>query len=66
MTTNDKIMKLELIRDISIDQIVELYKDGFKLEQSSLTSTSNCPKEEILFWAAFGFIAHLVISKKNK
>lgn len=33
--TNDKTIKLESMRDMSIDQIVELYKNGFRIEDMS-------------------------------
>ena len=33
----DKIIKLESMRNMSIDQIVDLYKDGYKIEDKSPT-----------------------------
>lgn len=37
-TTSDRSINLESMRDMSIDQIVELYKDGYRIETSQ-TST---------------------------
>ena len=33
----DKIIKLESMKNMSIDQIVDLYKDGYKIEDTSPT-----------------------------
>ena len=35
--TTDRIIRLESMRNMSIDQIVDLYKDGYKIEDVSPT-----------------------------
>ncbi len=38
-TSSDKTMKLESMKDMSIDQIIGLYRDGYILEDISPTNT---------------------------
>ncbi len=34
---DDKFIKLESMKDMSIDQLIQLYKDGYKIEDTSPT-----------------------------
>ena len=65
----DKIIKLELMRNMSIDQIVDLYKNGYKIEHTSPTIVTTQGGISIsagsLLLIGIGILAYLYI-KKNK
>lgn len=72
--TTDKIIKLESMKNMSIDQIVDLYKDGYKIEDTSPTSPTSPTiataqggvsiSTGALLLIGIGILAYLYIKKK--
>lgn len=72
--TTDKIIKLESMKNMPIDQIVDLYKDGYKIEDTSPTSPTSPTiataqggvsiSAGALLLIGIGILAYLYIKKK--
>ena len=69
--TTDKIIKLESMKNMPIDQIVDLYKDGYKIEDTSPTSPTIATVQGgvsistgALLLIGIGILAYLYIKKK--
>jgi len=69
-TTNDRTIKLESMKDMSIDQIVELYKNGYRIEEMSQTSqTSTIKTADItvssgaIFLIGAGILAYIILKR---
>ncbi len=69
--TTDKIIKLESMKSVSIDQIVDLYKDGYKIEDTYPTSPTIATVQGgvsistgALLLIGIGILAYLYIKKK--
>lgn len=61
----ENILKLEEMRYMSIDKIVELYKDGYILEEpllNALQQGCDC-RNTALFYAFFGFGIGILYSR---
>jgi hypothetical protein len=73
--TNDKTIKLESMRHMSIDQIVELYKNGFTIENmyqasqnhaSTIVAATNdvTVSSDVIFLIGAGILVYMFIKKK--
>lgn len=69
--TTDKIIKLESMKNMSIDQIVDLYKESYKIEDTSPTSPTIATAQGgvsistgALLLIGIGILAYLYIKKK--
>lgn len=69
--TTYKIIKLESMKNMPIDQIVDLYKDGYKIEDTSPTSPTIVTAQGgvsistgALLLIGIGILAYLYIKKK--
>ena len=71
--TDDKIIKLEKMKEMSIDQIIELYKNGYRIENayqiipaSTIETVSNgiTVSSDALLLVGIGVLAYLFITNK--
>lgn len=66
---SDKIIKLESIKNMSIDQIIELYKDGYRIEETLNPTQIKTAQNGItissgaLLLIGLGIFAYIVIKK---
>lgn len=71
MSSEDMTISLDTMRDMSTDQIVELYKQGYRLEdmaptQASRIETANgiSVSSDVLLIVGIGVLAYIFIIKK--
>jgi len=66
---DDKIIKLESMKDMSIDQILELYKNGYRIEETSPMHNIATASSDIsvssgaIFLIVAGILAYLIIKR---
>ncbi len=71
MPSGDNTIKIDEMRDMSTDQIVELYKQGFRLEDMAPVSTSTIEtasngitvSSDVLLIVGIGVLAYLFITR---
>lgn len=65
---DDKTIKLESMRDMSIDQIVELYRNGFRIESSPTSMIATAANDitvssGAIFLIGAGVLAYMLLRK---
>lgn len=70
--TSDKIIKLESMENMSIDYIVDLYKNGYRIEESVSNLSPNIVTAQgisvstgALFLIGLGVFAYLIYKKES-
>lgn len=58
-------IKLESMREMSIDQIVELYKNGYRIEDTSTIMTQNgvTVSSDVILLVGIGILAYVYLKK---
>ena len=67
--SNNGTITVESMRNMSVDQIVELYKNGYRIETSPTTKIETATSgitvsSDILMLAGIGIMAYLFIIKR--
>ncbi len=67
-TTGDRMIELESMKNMSIDQIVELYKDGYRIETSQTptietATTGISVSSDVLALIGVGIIGYIIIKR---